>query len=212
MKRLLLIGVAAAFVANASAETPPIQPFESMDWTPSMKKAPTKGLDLGLIRIEFEKTTLGEVQQAVPEGAIDQAGDAAEHSLWLCYTLTNHRFPGRIWIISDGEMGGDTHVVTGITVTRTKNAHPTPHCPALPRKMQRTRFDVPIWLGSSDSDLTNTLGPPSHRAGAWRSYDFRTKVSDDGKCDGGYDMLNWFLTQSVNGSVASIYAGQVTSC
>jgi hypothetical protein len=212
MMSLLLSGAVVAVVANASAEPPPTQPFESMDWVASMKTEPTKGLDLGHFRIEFEKTTLSDVRRAVAAGAVDQAGDAAEHSLWLCYTIANHRVPARIWVISDGEMGGDSHVVTGIIATRTKNASPTPNCPALPRKMQHIRFDSPIWLGSTDAQVVSDLGQPSHVEGAWRSFDFRTKVSDDGQCDGGYDMQNWLLTRSDNGSVAAIYAGQTTSC
>jgi hypothetical protein len=128
MSRLLLLS-AIAVVAIARAELPPSLPFEWTDWAASMKKEPTKGLDLGNFRIEFEKTTLSDVQRAVAAGTVNQAGDAAERSLWLCYSIVKHRIPERVWIISDGEMGGDTHVVTGITATRTGTAPSAEDCP-----------------------------------------------------------------------------------
>jgi hypothetical protein len=197
---------------GARAEPPPSLPFTTVDWVASMPKAPTKGVSLGDFRIQFEATTLGEVQRAVSVGAVAQRGDAAEHALWLCYTVGDSGMPGRIWLISDGEMGGDAHVITGITVTRTADERPSPDCPALPSIMHQIHFDVPIWLGSEDAQIDAALGKPSHVQGAWKAYNFQTKARDDGQCDGGYDMLNWLFTKSKSGKIISIYAGQVTSC
>ena len=69
---------------------------------------------LGAFRIQFEKTTLREVQQAASSGSIAQQGDAAGHILWICYTAVHGGAKERIWIISHGEMGGPDHAVTEI--------------------------------------------------------------------------------------------------
>jgi hypothetical protein len=212
VKRILAFGVLVAFVVGARAESPPNLPFTSVDWAATMKQEPTKGVTLGHFRIEFERTTLADAERAVSFGTVGQKGDAGEHALWLCYTVHSPAPPGKIWIISDGEMGGATHVVTGITVARSVNATPSADCPALPPAMQPVHFDAPIWLNSTDAQIEAALGRPSHVQGTWRAYDFQTKVRGDGHCEGGYDFLSWVFTNSDSGKVTSIFAGQVTSC
>ncbi len=212
VKRPLLLGAVVAFAVPANAEPPPRLPFRSVDWAASMTKEPTKGVTLGDFRVDFEQTTLGDVRRVASVGTIAKKGDAGERALWLCYTVTGASTPARIWIISDGEMGGDTHVITGVTVARSVRDGPGPDCPALPATMQPIHFDAPIWLNSADAQVETALGRPSHVQGGWRAYDFQAKVRGDGHCADGYDLLNWLFTRSESGKVSSIYAGQVTSC
>jgi hypothetical protein len=69
-----------------------------------------------------------------------------------------------------------------------------------------------VWLGSFTTALRKALGDPSHRAPPWRAYDFKSRVVGDGRCDGGYDVLNWLDLKLLRGSVIELFAGQVTSC
>jgi hypothetical protein len=207
-----LLFAAATSVGVACAQSPPRQPFDSVNWRASMTKPPVTGFALGGFSVQFERTKLNGVKRAVSLGRVDQQGDAAEHALWLCYTLGAPHAWERIWIISDGEMGGDTHVVTGVTAVRTPNSAPTRDCPELPSATRPVHFDTAVWLDSTTSQVDTALGRPSHIAGAWSAYDFQTTIPGDGKCEGGYDRLNWLFIKSERGVVSSIRAGQVTSC
>ena len=70
----------------------------------------------------------------------------------------------RIWILSNGEIGGGKHLVTGVPVSRIRHAVETSDCPSLPN-MQRASLDVRIWPGSADAAVDKALGPPSHKDG-----------------------------------------------
>jgi hypothetical protein len=211
MKRLLLLVGFLEIAAVAIAATPPPeQPFESRDWPATLSKAPSTGVTLGVLRIQFEQTTLDQVRRQALQGKVAHQGDAGNSIYWLCYTNKREHIAERIWLISNGEMGGRGHAVTSVIVSRVKLAAPTTDCPALPATMRPASFDSNAWLGSSDRALENAFGSPSHLKESWRSYDFQTKVQ--GSCDGGFDRMNWLLTKSQNGKVISIYAGQVTSC
>lgn len=164
---------------------------------------------MGTWRIDFEKTTLHDVLSRTSVGSIRHAGDAGESIYWLCYTLAG-QVPARIWITSDGEMGGPGRVVTGITITRLRSGRPLAACPALPTDLQPASLQGNIRLGMRETSLTEMLGAPSHRSGPWISYDFEGKVP--GNCEGGFDVLNSLLLKTRRGNVEAIYANQVTSC
>ena len=210
MKRLLLFCAVVTFVSRVNAEPPPSLPFDSMDWPASMKKEPTKGITLGTFRVTFETTTLSDVKKAASAGAIAHTGDAGGSIYWLCYTTPYRNAVDRIWIISHGEMGGPEGRVTAFAGNRIDHGKATAECPLLPVKMQLSSLEAQVWLGASDAELQRHLGPPSHNDGAWKAYNFRTKVPGD--CEAGYDMLNWLFVKSARGQVTSIYAGEVTSC
>ena len=205
MKRLLVFAAVATFVLAARAEPPPPNPFAAMDWPASMTKAPNRFVSLGTFRIYFEQTTLSEVQRAVGVGS-----PAGAHDLWLCYTATHEGIRSRLWIISDGEMGGGSHVVTRFAAKYLTSEPPTPDCPDLPTRMEPSGVERAIWLLSSDEQLEKYVGTPSYKNGKWRAYTFQTKVP--GRCNGGFDRLNWMTTEMDTRGVILIYAGQVTSC
>ena len=214
MKRSLLFVALVSIAPIASGEAPPTQPLRSIDWPATMSKEPTKGITLGTFRVQFETTTLSDVQRAIAAGQVaeNSPNNVAAHILWLCYTLPHPGAIARIWILSDPEMGGETHLVTGITVAHVAKGSAPSDCPSLPSTMQPASFDIPVWVGSSDAAVTAALGPSSHRHGAWSWFNFQTKTTADGKCERGYDLGNWLLTKSVRGHVALLFAGQVTSC
>lgn len=207
---LFSLGGTAA-VAPSSTTPPPTQPFESITWPATRATEPTKGVTLGDFRVEFESTKLEDIRQKASRGAISHQGDAAGTVNWLCYTVRHGAMSDRIWITSS-EMGGPEGFITGVTATRTTTLIAVPSCPLLPEYLEPISIDVPVWLGANAQDFDKALGPPSHVEGAWRWYNFQTKVAGDGHCPDGYDYLNWLLTRSQEGRVIAIYAGQVTSC
>lgn len=208
MKKIVLFGLLAGIVASATAGTPPPEQ-PTRGWNSSLTKEPTGGIYLGSYGITFEKTTLDDVVRATALGSIAHKGDAGESVYWLCYTLSDQ---DRLWIISDGEMGGSEHAITGFTAQRLRGVELSSDCPVLPANFLHISLDADIWLGSSNRDLFRAFGPPSLTDGPIQSYDFETKIPGIGKCGGGYDRLNWLLTELDHGQIAVIYAGQVTSC
>jgi hypothetical protein len=210
MKRLLLLGAVVTFAVSVNAEPPPSLPFESMDWTASMKKEPTKGITLGILQVMFETTTLTDVRKAASAGAIAHTGDAGGSIYWLCYTIPRGHAADRIWIISHGEMGGPEGGVTSFAASRIDYGKVTADCPLLPAEMQPASLETHVWLGAPDAEVQRRLGTPSHHAGSWKAYNFQAKVPGD--CEGGYDLLNWLFIKSVRGRVTTIYTGQVSSC
>ncbi|HEY4748951.1 MAG TPA: hypothetical protein VIH60_01030 [Steroidobacteraceae bacterium] len=210
MKRLLLLGAVVTFVVSVNAEPPPSLPFESMDWPASMKREPTKGITLGTLQVTFETTTLTAVLKAASAGAIAHTGDAGGSIYWLCYSIPHGHAADRIWIISHGEMGGPEGRVTSFAASRIDDGKATADCPPLPAELEPASLETNVWLGAVDAEIQQHLGTPSHHAGVWKAYNFQTKVPGD--CEGGYDLLNWLFIKSVKGQVATIYAGQVSSC
>jgi hypothetical protein len=213
VKRSLFFG-ALVSIAGIAGGDPPSQPFSSFDWPATMEKEPTKGISLGAFRVLFETTTLNDVLRTVGAGQVarNSPNNVSEHILWLCYTALRNGIADRIWILSNAEMGGEAHLVTQVIAARAANDAVPTDCPSLPNKMQPVSLDIPVWIGSSDAEAKAALGAPSHRRGGWSVFDFRTKTTDDGKCEGGYDLGNWLLTKSVRGHVNMLFAGQVTSC
>jgi hypothetical protein len=206
-----LFGATLALATRPPAQSPPRQPFEFSDWPATMTREPSKGLTLGTFRIQYEATTLAEVQRAARAGSIEQQGDAAENILWLCYTSKHRGSRVRIWIVSSGEMGGDQHAVTEVAATALNKDDRRDDCPSLPATMQPASLDSSLWLGSSDAELDRMLGSPSRSDGAWRSFDFEADRATD--CGGqGSQLGNWLVTKSAHGYVVTIFAGQITSC
>lgn len=206
---LRTLSAIACFVAFPSfaAITPPSQPFDAISWKARSESKPASVLRLGTFLVHFEETTLADVQRTVGAGLIDHQGDAGESIYWLCYTSGNER----IWIIADGEMGGSTHAVTGISAQHLPKAKAEADCPSLPRTYRPASLQRGLWLGLTEAEASKILGAPSHLEGAWRSFDFQTKVP--GKCGpNGYDLGNWLLIKFNGGRAETLIAGQVTSC
>jgi hypothetical protein len=210
VKTLLGLPLLLAFeLCSAAGPPPPALPFKEKAWAATLTKKPITWARFGNLRIQFEKTTLGNVRSAAAVGQVEHAGDAGESNYWLCYTLAGKK-PARVWISSHGEMGGPEHAITGITATELESAEAVPGCPSLPSNMQPVSLSAAVWLGTLEATLQEAVGPPSHREGEWLSYDFQGK--SPGKCQDGFDVLNWMTLKTKNRAVEAIYVGQVTSC
>jgi hypothetical protein len=142
MNHLRLIAVLFAVANIATGATlPPQHPQNAMPWSATLKRAATKGFSIGGLPVIFEETTLGQIARSAAIGGVSHTGDAGSSVYWLCYTVLEPE-PQRIWVISDGEMGGSEHAVTGIVASRLKDKRPQADCPALPDHLRAVSLDV----------------------------------------------------------------------
>jgi hypothetical protein len=212
---LIAASLAVVFTASASSIAdsvpPPDSPVAAQSWEATQLVQPSSGLQLGSFRLEFEKTTLGNVQTTVGVGTIAHRGDAGDSVYWLCYTVAGSGVAERIWLLSSAEMGGDDHEITGVSARLSHAFRSTPSCPALPARLSPVQLDHHLWLGSSAREVSQALGHPSHRVGSWAFFDFQGKTEE--KCeDGLYDLLNGLALRIENELVTGLAASQVTSC
>lgn len=165
---------------------------------------------MGSFHVRFENTALDDVRKTVGIGDIAHQGDAGESINWVCYTNVIPARVERIWIISDGEMGGPERRVTGISAEILPNGIATTDCPALPTGMTPLILDSGFWLGASGSHTHIRFGAPSYHQGSWISFNYQGKAK--GRCEGGFDVLNDLLVRLENDRVSFLRARQVTSC
>lgn len=210
-RAIVLSALISASLSSLAETPPPIAPFDAIIWKATMKRKPSTGLQMGVFRVRFERTTLGDVRRAASVGEIAHRGDAAESAYWLCYTNSGATQPERIWIVANGEMGGSAHHITNVSAELVPNGIATADCPELPDKLKPLSLDNRLWLGASEGAALAKLGAPSYKKDAWQSYDFQGKVP--GKCEGeGFDLTAWLLLHFQSGRVNSLQVGQVTSC
>lgn len=194
--------------AVMAATPPPAPPFTEMSWKAMSREAPSDGFALGPATVQFEKTTLGDIAAAVGGGVMGHQGDAGESEYWICYSRP--RVGQRIWIVSSGEMGGTNHLVTGLVAEQLPTVTSTKDCPALPAETAVVLLGHKGWLGMSAIDVYKDFGVPSHKAGAWQSFNFEEKIK--GICSGFGDRISWLWIKEADGRVQALMAGQVTSC
>jgi hypothetical protein len=205
-------GLCAGILTTAFADLPP--PIWAVSFPNGFEKskAPlSHGFHMGTFDVQFEKTTLIDVQQVIDAGKIAFQGDAGNAHSWLCYTFSDSKKTGRIWLVADSEMEGIK--VSSIQVTLEPSAVATADCPALPEKFQPMSFDHDIWLGMKGADASKALGDGSLKQGKWVIYGYLGKLRDQKGCEpDGYDLSNFLMFEVSGGAVQSIEAGQITSC
>jgi len=213
-----MIGSALLFAAAALAKTPPPILGESIrsisesatSWRAASK--PSNGLTMGKMQIQFEETTLSEVMSTVKSGSIQHQGDAADSVYWLCYRALTDGYSVRIWIEASGEMGGPENRITNIAVQRITDSNQPSDCPVLAKQFMPLSFNNGVWLGASEATVGKVFSSGLLRSGEQAFIGYQGKVSSDGHCDGGYDLLNSLFLTFQAGLVVAIDAGQVTSC
>lgn len=209
---LLVVLILTGISTISSADSiPPKTPFDSQSWKAMSKEKPSNGIKMGSLRVKFEETTLDYIRKAASAGEILHHGDAGESIYWLCYTNFNSSRGERIWVISDGEMGGSEHSVTRVSAQILPNVKATKDCPALPANLKPVSLDNDLWLNSAASVVLKKLGAPSYKKEPWRVYDFEGKLPGNCGADG-FDLSNWLMVRVGKGRVTSLHAGQVTSC
>jgi hypothetical protein len=215
-RRLMLASMSCwlallSVVALAEA-VPPLKRESDAMPAPTLARKPTTGLIMGRLSVNFEKSTLGEIRDAIGIGTVEHRGDAGGSIYWLCYSIPSHPVAQRVWLIADGEMGGNEHRVTGVHALQSAAIRASNGCPLLQQGFLLVHFDNGLWLGQARTKVTNTLGSPSAQTGGWWSYSYAGKapgLNEGHSVD--YDVTSLFEAQLKGGTITAIIASQVTS-
>ena len=207
-----IIGIAVSSAASQTLE-PPSRP-EEIPGEGTLKIQPAVGVLMGQQFVRFERTTLAEVLRAAGRGSIAHHGDAGGSEYFLCYTQLSKPLPVRLWVISNGEMGGPDHAVTEVIARRIEAADAANGgCPSLPRHLQPVALDRGIWIGTARDELRRKLGRESAtRDEAWLVFNFLGTVP--GRVHGkavDFDVTNILEARISGGRVEAISATHITS-
>jgi len=194
-----------AVAGQRGESTYPPRTSEIITVPATLKIDPIQEIHIGNFKAEFERTTLGEILEALGIGSIQHAGDAGGYQEWLCYALPNQR----IWLISS-EMGGgrltQVHAISKRSASQGNAA-----CPQIPTRFQSISMNFG-WLGTTQKKLLKALGQPSG------TQDSRLMYFYAGKKPGLYggQSVEWDVTSYVeavivDNKISSLYASHVTS-
>jgi hypothetical protein len=155
--------------------------------------------------VEFERTTLVEIQKAAGVGSIQRHGDAGESESWLCYTFASNGEVARIWL-SAGELGGPESAIGSVVVEVANGARTTADCPKLPNRLTPVSSGTAVWLDMHVNWLKSQLGEPAQRKGGWWLYSYSGKIQS-----GRFDRLSIFGARIVNGKISALFLSQGTT-
>jgi hypothetical protein len=206
----LLIALLVLFsnAAFANKLTPPPQLPNMNEVQSTLKSSPVSNVVLGRFNVEFEQTTLTDIQKAADVGVIQHRGDAGGSEYWLCYTVSSHQLPHRIWI-SSGELGGSEHFIEHVfAVAIKKGAKASSSCPALPPQLMPPATDKALWLGANTRQLTKSFGTPSAMLGDWQIYLYTGKVSTNRVT---YEREAILGAKVSNGTIVGLFESQITT-
>ena len=175
----------------------------------TLKVDPIQEIRVGSLKAEFEKTTLTEIRSAIGTGSIQHSGDGEERQFWLCYSLPSQR----VWLISDGEMGGGNHTLTQVHAISIKST--SQGNAACPQEIIARFRSISMnfgWLGTTQKKLLKTLGQPSGRQDGRLMYYYAGKEPDyyDGKLIE-WDVTSYIEATIVDNKVSSLYVSHVTT-
>lgn len=133
-------------VAKADQQRPPVLRF---------RLGPVQGL--------LEKTTLGQLQRRLGGRIVRNNGDGAEGEYHLCYFLAAGGTPQVLRFLSNAEMGGTTHVITGIE-TQTVTGKPA-GCSNPAKQVRAFSMDHGLRIGPAMAGTAKAFGKPSAATG-----------------------------------------------
>jgi hypothetical protein len=173
----------------------------------------TRGISMGSFNVDLEKVSLGDVVTELLRGTVQHRGDAGASTYWLCYTVLRTNMKQRLWLISDGELGGTDHRITAVYATDLeKRVGATDDCPALPKQYAQLRFDNHLWLGASMSQIQKALGASPGASNGWWSYPYEGKTRDTENAKSSeFDVTSSFKVRLSQGRITAISASQVTT-
>ncbi len=214
LRRAVAFAVSLLFGSLAHSQSPPSLNMENLHVADgSLRTRPAGVALLGSTRVELEKTTLQEVQDAIRGLTIRHVGDASESTFWLCYTLARHKYSQRVWVISDGEMGGANHLVTSILVSRlARTDSPNADCPQSPMGVGPATIGDNLVLGMSVLTLQKAFGATPRASEGWWSYRYQgtTPIQTNGK-SATFDVTASVDVRLRRGKVIAIRIKQTTS-
>ncbi len=177
---------------------------------PTLKTDPLTSMRMGTFEVKFEETTLGAVINEVGVGSIQLTRETGESQYYLCYSLPDQH--QRIWLISNGEMGGPDHALTQVyAVSTIKPIRKNVACPQIPSGFQSISMKFG-WLGTTHKKLLTSLGKPSG------SKDGRLIFLYEGEKTGIYqgksvefDVITYIEAQINDNKISSLYISHVTT-
>ena len=158
---MVFLGILIASVNGAAQSVPPPPSSDEITAPATLKVRPATQLTFGKESAQFEQTALSSVLSKVGIGSVEHRGDAGASVYWICYTAQLTDSAQRLWITSDGEMGGrGTH--------HRLSAEETSAVPSCPRSVRNSRLDFSVALdkGPGSAPLVQTgaeTGTPSAR-------------------------------------------------
>src|SRR5262249_43674089 len=121
---------------------------------------PASGVNLGSMRLVFERTELVTVRGAARTGVIE-SGAGME---WLCYTDTVSEVPARIWFVARA-------AITSVTAERiSRGTGASKRCPLLPLQLRPVVFDQGLAVGMPAMEVKGKVGDPSSTWKDWWIY------------------------------------------
>jgi hypothetical protein len=169
----------------------------------TLKSMPVAEVTLGTLPVEFEITSLLDVEKATKIGRIFHRGDAGESEYALCYTIAFGSAQERIWL-SSGELGGPEHSIENFYAETGSNIAPN-SCPALPTKFRPVSLSNSLWLGQTVSEVTKSLGQPSMKKDGWWLYSYSGKSPND------LDLSAIFGAKVAKGRVVGLFISHLTT-
>ncbi|MRX10615.1 hypothetical protein GJ697_22540 [Pseudoduganella sp. FT25W] len=210
-RAVCLVCLSSCFASSFAATPPPDIPILPAPQKARLQPSPFAEVAMGGLNVRLEKTSLDEVRTAASSGAIAHQGDAGASIYWLCYTNLNATPAERIWLVSDGEMGGREHSVTSVIAQRSAGAHASADCPAMPATLAPMKLESGIWLDTPPETARKILGAASFHSGNWESYDYQGKVP--GSCAGaGFDLTSSLMLQAAGKRFDTLRISRITSC
>jgi len=209
-KAVGFVFLASVFSSTLAVTPPPTVPHPSRPQKAVLQSSPLTGMTMGKLQLRFGETSLDDIRAAASAGAIAHQGDAGASIYWLCYSNLNSASE-RIWIVSDGEMGGNKHSVTDVIAQRLPGLHASEDCPSMPASLAPLKLDNGVWLDTPPATARKVLGAASSRAGHWVSYDYIGKVAGD--CAGApFDLTSSIMLKVVKRQIDSLRVTRMTSC
>lgn len=162
MRTLFVAIIVLLFTSGTvSADTSPPFKREGAEPEPTLRAPLTIDLRIGDLRVQFERTTLRDVQKAVGSGRIAHRGDAGDSTYWLCYEGISNSTPVRLWFIA-GEINGPDQTIGKIQLLkRPHGVPPDRDCPSLQQSRQAIKFSQASVIGSTTDSAISIFGKPS---------------------------------------------------
>ncbi len=173
---LLIITLTSLFVpVTVSGEQ-----FPEKLYLPKLNNIPTQHsimpnltIILGINTVHLERTTLTQILRLAEGGTILSTGDASESDHSICFSIVSaDHHAQNIWF-SSGELDIAANVVDSMSASEsTALGTIVPPCPRMPAKLLPVSIGGSVWLGSSQDELVNWLGPPGSRRRRWWLYNY----------------------------------------
>lgn len=186
----------------------PKLPDGAIEVPATLKSDPIRVFQMGTFKAIFEETTLSAIMGALGKGSIQLSRATGESQYWLCYSLPHQR----IWLISNGEMGGPDHTLTQVQAVSTKTlSQEDAACPQIPTSFQPISMNFG-WLETSKEQLLASLGPASGRKDSRLMFFYKGK--EPGMYEGKkveWDIIAYIEAIIVDNKVSSLYISHVTT-